>query len=69
MSNSGGFSFPAIFVAAVVVMAFALLLFDPMLFLMIFTAVVVYLIWNLRNRMRDIERRLDEKQTTDGSRQ
>jgi CHASE2 domain-containing sensor protein len=64
MSKPRGFSFSVFYVTVIALLALIAFVFDPIIFLMVFITIVVYLIWNLRNRMKDIEKRLDEKQAT-----
>lgn len=52
-----------IVIALLVLFAF---IFETMIVLILFVPIVTYLVWDLHGRVRGLERRLNEKQTTDG---
>jgi len=64
MNNPRGFSFPAFYITVIALLAIIALFISPILTLAVFIPVMIYLIWNLRNRVKDLEKRLGEKQAT-----
>lgn len=67
MSKPNRFSSTLLYGIAVALLALLAFLFVPVILLILFVPAVVYLIWDLYNRMTKLEKRLKEKEDAAGA--